>query len=191
MSTDLREAMLTPNMNEKEVKTDQTISYIIVTPLIRRGTLFGVTPSGSMTPRPTCFTHVFTEMCWCFLSRFVCFIRIKASFEDMDLASKDSYIQKLTSKVLSREQEPKKRPFGRFMLMSADVLDDVHSSNITFIVYVCVSGYRKASEAHQTSDFFGSSFKKQVFLICRCFQDYYQKLTRVVHLQDINRQLFL
>lgn len=31
----------------------------------------------------------------------------------MDLASRDSYIQKLASKVLSqREQEPKKKPFG-------------------------------------------------------------------------------
>ncbi|XP_070781099.1 surfeit locus protein 6 [Enoplosus armatus] len=32
----------------------------------------------------------------------------------MDLASKDSYIQKLTSKVLQRDQEPKKRPFAYF-----------------------------------------------------------------------------
>lgn len=33
----------------------------------------------------------------------------------MDLASKDSYIQKLASKVISqREQEPKKRPFAHF-----------------------------------------------------------------------------
>uniref|UniRef100_UPI0037E8E0EE surfeit locus protein 6 n=1 Tax=Semicossyphus pulcher TaxID=241346 RepID=UPI0037E8E0EE len=32
----------------------------------------------------------------------------------MDLASKDSYIQKLASKVCQREQEPKKRPFVHF-----------------------------------------------------------------------------
>lgn len=32
----------------------------------------------------------------------------------MDLASKDAYIQKLTSKVLQRDQEPKKRPFAYF-----------------------------------------------------------------------------
>ncbi|KAM9841744.1 surfeit locus protein 6 [Aulostomus maculatus] len=32
----------------------------------------------------------------------------------MDLASKDSYIQKLASKVIQRDQEPRKRPFAHF-----------------------------------------------------------------------------
>lgn len=77
-----------------------------------------VTPSGFFDAPPRQdVPHVCTEMSWYFQpvsSHFAfSFSWITFLFADMDLASKDSYIQKLASKVLFQgDQEQKKRPFG-------------------------------------------------------------------------------